>query len=171
VQIETTVLSWFKPDRQREEIREDRKRLEARARRLLKNYLSANELRKQQYYEVLAGAAAACQPDVSDPKFENPQLAQTNAEAALKVVKLRERQAIDDKDQLAALITDAYATVALAYRRASAAYTVDEDMQKLGTAAVHLLTIAMSYMAAQSEEVAHRLDTQRIFRKVEPMRS
>jgi hypothetical protein len=156
VQIETTVFSWFKPDRQREEIREDRKRLEARARRLLKNYLSADELRKQQYYEVLAGAAAACQPDVSDPKFENPQLAQTSAEAALKVVKLRERQAIDDNDQLAALITDAYATVALAYRRASAAYTVDEDMQKLGTAAVHLLTIAMSYMAAQSEEVAHK---------------
>ena len=69
---------------------------------------------------------------------------------------LVERQAIDDTDQLAALITDAYATVALAYRRASAAYTVDEDMQQLGTAAVHLLTIAMSYMAAQSEEVAHK---------------
>ena len=62
------------------------------------------------------------------------------------MVRLRERQAIDDNDELAALITDAYATVALAYRRASAAYTVDEDMQQLGTAAVHLLTIAMSYM-------------------------
>ena len=156
VQIETTVFSWFKPDRQRENIREDRKRLEARARRLLKNYLSANEPRKQQYYEVLAGAASACQPDVSDPKLENAQLAQISAEAALKVVKLCESQAIDDNDQLAALITDAYATVALAYRRASAAYTVDEDMQKLGTAAVHLLTIATSYMAARSEEVAHK---------------
>jgi hypothetical protein len=81
-------------------------------------------------------------------------LAAKAPEAALKVVRLRERQAIDDNDELAALITDAYATVALAYRRASAAYTVDRDMQKLGTAAVHLLTIAMSYMAAQSEEVA-----------------
>jgi hypothetical protein len=156
VQIETTVFSWFKPDRQREKIREDRKRLEARARRLLKNYLSADEPRKQQFYEVIAGAAAACQPDVSDPKLENAQLAQTSAEAALKVVRLRERQAIDGNDELAALITDAYATVALAYRRASAAYTVDQDMQQLGTAAVHLLTIAMSYMAAQSEEVAHK---------------
>ena len=29
------------------------------------------------------------------------------------------------------------ATVAVAHRRASAAYTIDEDMQKLGTAAVH----------------------------------
>jgi hypothetical protein len=39
--------------------------------------------------------------------------------------------------------------VALAYRRASATYTPDEEMQKLGTAAVHLLTIANSYMANQ----------------------
>jgi hypothetical protein len=101
VQIETTVVSWFKPDRQREKIREDRKRLEARARRLLKNYLSADEPRKQQFYEVIAGAAAACQPDASDPKLENAQLAQTSAEAALKVVRLRERQALDGNDELA----------------------------------------------------------------------
>ena len=47
-----------------------------------------------------------------------------------KVVKLREHQAIADNDQVAALITDAYATVAIAYRRASAAYTVDEEMQQ-----------------------------------------
>ena len=65
VQIETTVFGWLKPDRQREKIREDRKRLEARARRLLKNYLSADEPRKQQFFEVIAGAAAACQPDAT----------------------------------------------------------------------------------------------------------
>jgi hypothetical protein len=75
--------------------------------------------------------------------------------AALKVVKLRGRQPITDKDPLAALITDAYATVAVAYRRASAAYTDDEDLLQLGTAAVHLLTIATSYMAAQSAKVGH----------------
>jgi hypothetical protein len=149
------VFSWFKPDRQREKIREDRKHLEDRARRLLKNYLSADGPQKQQYYEVIAGAAAASQPDLSDPQLENAQLAQASAEAALKVVKLRGRQAINDKDELAALITDAYATVAVAYRRASAAYTDDEDLRQLGTAAVHLLTIATSYMTAQSEEVAH----------------
>ena len=141
------MFSWFKPNRQREKIREDRKHLEARARRLLKGYLSADAPRKQQYYEVIAGAAAACQPGVSDPNLENAQLAQAAAEAALKVVKLREHQ-------VAALITDAYATVAIAYRRASAAYTVDQEMQKLGTAAVHLLTMATSYMAAQSAETA-----------------
>ena len=137
------MFSWFKPHRQREKIR-----------RLLKNYLSADGPRKQQYYEVIAGAAAACQLGVSDPKLEDVQLSQTSAETALKVVKLRERQAIDDNDPLAALITDAYATVAVAYRRASTVYLGDEEMQRLGTAAVHLLTIATSYMAAQSEEVA-----------------
>jgi hypothetical protein len=146
------VFSWFKPDRQQKKIREDRKLLEARARRLLKNYLSADGPQKQQYYEVVAGAAAACQPGVSDPKSENAQLAQASAEAALAVVKLRGRQVIYENDQLAALITDAYATVAVAYRRASGAYTGDQDLQQLGTAAVHLLTIATSYMANQSAE-------------------
>src|SRR6476619_16049 len=82
-----TVVSWFKP--RRATIREDRKHLEARARRLLKGYLSADAPRKQRYYEVIAGAAAACEPGVSDPNLENAQLAQAAAEAALKVVKLR----------------------------------------------------------------------------------
>ena len=149
------MFSWFKYDEQREKIREDRKHLEARARRLLKNYLSADGPRKRQYYEVVAGAAAACQPSVTDPKMEDPQLAQATAEAALRIVKLRERQASDDKGHLAVLITDAYATVAVAYRRAAAVYTVDEEMQQLGTAAVHLVTIANSYMAAQSADIAH----------------
>ncbi|KRR06824.1 hypothetical protein CP49_01585 [Bradyrhizobium valentinum] len=122
----------------------------------MKSYLSADGPRKQQYYEVIAAAAAACQPDVSDPTLENVQLAEAAAEAALKVVRVREPQAIDDNDQLAALITDAYATVAIAYRRASTAYTVDEEMQQLGTAAVHLLTMAISYTAAQADEIAHK---------------
>ena len=67
----------------------------------------------------------------------------------LRSLKLRSRQAIDQNDQLAELITDAYATVAIAYRRASTAYSVDKEMQQLGTAAVHLLTIATSYVAAK----------------------
>ena len=150
------MFSWFKPDMPRKKIREDRKLLEARARRLLKNYLSADGPQKQQYYEVVAGAAAACQPDVSDPKLENAQLAQASAEAGLKVVKLRGHQAINDEDELAALITDAYATAAVAYRRASGAYTGDRDLQQLGTAAVHLITIATSYMANQSAEINTR---------------
>ena len=106
---------------------------------------------KKHYYEVIAGAAAACQPGVSDPNLEDPQLAQATAEAALKVVKLRERQAKDGKDYVETLITDAYATVAVAYRRAASVYTADKEMQQLGTAAVHLVTIATSYMAAKSD--------------------
>lgn len=145
------MFSWFKPDRQRETIVQDRKYLEARARRLLKNYLSADSPSKTAIYEVVAGAAAGCQSDVSDPKLEGVKLAQVSAEVALKVVRLRERQAFDDNDRSAELITDAYATVAIAYRRASAAYTVDEEMQKLGTAAVHLVTMATSYMTSRSE--------------------
>jgi len=50
------------------------------------------------------------------------------------------------------MITEAYATVAIAYRRASAAYTEIDDMQQLGTAAVHLLTIATSHMGAPTGE-------------------
>ena len=142
-----TVVSWLKP--RRREIREDRKHLEARARRLLKSYLSADAPRKQRYYEVIAGAAAACQPDVSDSNTENAQLNHAAAEAALKVVKARSRQAIDQNDQLAEWITDAYATVAIAYRRASTSYSADKEMQQLGTAAVHLLTLATSYVAAK----------------------
>ena len=49
------------------------------------------------------------------------------------------------------LITDAYATVAVAYRRAAGVYAIDEEMQKLGTAAVHLLTMATSHMKAHPD--------------------
>ena len=143
-----TVFSWLKPNSQRKKIWKDRKYLEARVRRLLKNYLSADEPQKRRYYEAITGAAAGCQQDVTDPKLEGVQYAQASAEVALKVVRARDHQVFDDNDQLAALITDAYATVAIAYRRASLAYTSDEEMQKLGTAAVHLLTIATSYMAS-----------------------
>jgi hypothetical protein len=62
--LEMTVFNLFKPNRQ---IREDRKYLDARARRLLKGYLSADAIRKQRYYEAISGAAAACDPDVSNP--------------------------------------------------------------------------------------------------------
>jgi hypothetical protein len=145
------VFSWFKSDR-RLQLKDDRKYLEQRARRLLKSYLSADGPRKQRCYEAIAGAAAACQPGVSDPTLENAELAQIAAEIALKVVQRRELQDVADSDQVASLITDAYATVAVAYRRASTAYAIDEEMQKLGTAAVHLLTMATSYMTGREGE-------------------
>lgn len=150
------MFSWFRSDKRRKKIREDQRYLEGRARRLLQSYLAADDKQKQQYYEVIAGAAAACHPSASDPRLEDVKVAQASAEAAIKIVKLRYRQAIDEKDHVAVLITDAYATVAIAYRRAAAVYTIDEKMQKLGTAAVHLVTIANSYMAAQARAAPHR---------------
>jgi len=115
------------------------------------SYLASDELQKQQYLELVAGAAAACQPLTSDPDLENTELSKVIAETALRVVKVRERA---NSDQLAKSITDAYATVAMAYRRAAAIYVLDEEMQQIGTAAVHLVTIANSYMVAQSPDKA-----------------
>ncbi|WP_156949095.1 hypothetical protein [Bradyrhizobium sp. WSM1417] len=118
----------------------------------MQSYLTSSELHKQQYYQVIAGAAAACQAGVSDPSLENETLAELAAEAAMKVVKIRVPEAKDEHDHSAVLITDAYATVAIAYRRAAAAYTADKEMEQLGTAAVHLVTIANSFMNAESEQ-------------------
>ena len=49
-------------------------------------------------------------------------------------------------DHMGEFVTDACATVAVAYHRAAGVYVADEKMQKLGTAAVHLLAMATSYM-------------------------
>jgi hypothetical protein len=153
VPLGRAMLSRFKTDKRRKAIREDRKYIVTRARRFLTSYLASDDLQKQQYYELVAGAADACRPRVSDPHLENTELSKLIAETALRVVQVRHRQA-EDKDHLQELITDAYSTVAIAYRRAAAVYVLDEEMQQIGTAAVHLVTIANSYMAAQSPETA-----------------
>jgi hypothetical protein len=44
--------------------------------------------------------------------------------------------------------------LAIAYHRAAGVYTLDKEMQELGTAAVHLLTMATSYMSAHDTEGA-----------------
>ena len=69
--------------------------------------------------------------------------------AAMKIVL--ERTALKKDDRLADFLTDAYATVGIAYHRAAGVYTMDKEMQELGTAAVHLLTMATSYMNAQND--------------------
>lgn len=70
----------------------------------------------------------------------------------MKIVLAREEGGTLNKDdRIAAFVTDAYATVAIAYHRAAGVYTMDRRMQKLGTAAVHLLTMATSYMTAQQD--------------------
>ena len=62
-----------------------------------------------------------------------------------------ERIALKKDDRLGDFVTDAYATVGIAYHRAAGVYTMDKEMQELGTAAVHLLTMATSYMGAHKE--------------------
>jgi len=146
------VLSWLRSIRRRKDIQEDRRFLEARARRLLEAYLSADDTQKKHYYEIIARAAAACQPGISDPNVEDLTLASASAAAALKVIKLREQKANEGKDHPDESITDAYAVVAIAYRRAATVYSHDRELQQLGTAAVHLVTIANSYLAAHSAE-------------------
>jgi hypothetical protein len=137
-------------ERQRRRIiREDRKFLEARVRRLLTNYLSATETQKPRYFEAVAGASAGCHPENSVSLLENIQVAKITAERAEAVVR-RRLEAEKDNSQLERFITDAYATVAVAFRRAAGTYVDDKRMQKLGTAAVHLLTMATSRLMAES---------------------
>ena len=50
-----TMFRWLSSDHQK--IRNDRKQLEVRTRRLLQSYLTANEWQKRQYYQAIAGAA------------------------------------------------------------------------------------------------------------------
>ena len=113
------------------------------------SYLAADDLQKQEYLELVAGAAVACQPPLCNPDLKTTEISQSTAETALRVVKMRERQ-VENSEGLPGLITDAYATVAIAYRRAAAVYVLDEEMRQIGTAAVHLLTIANSHMAHRS---------------------
>ena len=70
------MSNWFKYNGRRKIIREDRRYLKARARRLLKSYLLAEWLEKNQYYEVVAGAADACRPEMSDPSRDDAQIAE-----------------------------------------------------------------------------------------------
>src|SRR4029453_8394258 len=130
-------------DGRRKAIREDRKFIVARARRFLTSYLASDDLQKQQYYGLVAGAADACRPRISDPHLKNTELSKLIAQTPLIVVKVRPAQA-EDKDPLQELMQDAYSTVAIAYRRAAAVYVLDEEMQQIGPAAVHLVTIANS---------------------------
>ena len=141
------MFDWIKSDPRRTAIREDRRHVVGRTHRFLRSYLSADGARKQRFYEAVEGASAACHP-VIDPVADDAQIARDTAEAALEVVKRRSQRGNDGEDHLAVFITDAYATVTMAYHRAAGTYTLDKEMQQLGTAAVHLLTIATSYMTA-----------------------
>ena len=76
------------------------------------------------------------------------RFAEATSQAALQMVLDRVGQFSAD-DKVDDFVTDACATVAVAYHRAAGVYVADEEMEKLGTAAVHLLTMATSYVRAQ----------------------
>ena len=62
-----------------------------------------------------------------------------------------ERRVLKKNEPAIDFVTDAYATVAVAYHRAAGVYPMDKEMQELGAAAVHLLTMASSYIRAHRE--------------------
>jgi len=92
---------------------------------------------------------------VSSFELEDAQIADATSNAAMKMVLAREGRSVPDPDdRIAAFITDVYATVAVAYHRAAGVYVEDREMQELGTAAAHLLTMATSYIMAQKDDLA-----------------
>jgi len=144
------MFGWLNPEgrEQRKKVRLDRKHLAARSRRFLRNYLNADEAQKADYYRLVEAASRECHPDtvLSSPDVEDAQIAEATASAAMRTVL--EREGLRNTDRQAEFVTDAYATVAVAYHRAAGLYSADRTMQKLGTAAVHLLTMATSYSTA-----------------------
>lgn len=151
------VFGWFNSEKRekRRKVRLDRKHLEARTRRFLKSYLDADETRKPQFYRAVEEASKQCQPAelvLPPSELEDAQIAEATSAAALQMVLAREKRAAQKKDdRIADFVTDACATVGIAYHRAAGVYTIDKEMQELGTAAVHLLTMATSYMRAHKK--------------------
>lgn len=81
-------------------------------------------------------------------RLQDAQIAEATPSAAMRIVL--ERGRLTNADRQAEFVTDAFATVGIAYHRAAGVYSLDKTMEKLGTAAVHLLTMATSYMRAQN---------------------
>ena len=148
------MFGWFNSERRerRKKVRRDREHLEARARRFLKSYLEADQLRKPEFYRAVEGISKECHPaelDFSQPDNDG-RIAEATSQAAMQMVLGRQKHSKKD-NRVGDFVTDACATVAVAYHRAAGVYVADADMQELGTAAVHLLTMATSYTSAQRE--------------------
>jgi len=149
------VFDWLNTAtrERRRQVRFDRKHLEARTRRFLIRYLAADEARKPQFYRAVEDVSRECRAAIGAPlsELEDAQIAEATSDAATKAVLAQEKRAKTNDDSSSHFMMDATATVAVAYRRAAGAYSTDKDMQELGTAAVHLLTMATSYMNGQNE--------------------
>jgi hypothetical protein len=148
------MFGWFKSEwrENRKKVRQDRKHLEERVRRFLKSYLDAGQMQKPQFYRAVEDISNKCHPaelSLSQPDMDDQRIAETTSQAALRMVLDRVGRSADDK--VDDFVTDACATVAVAYHRAAGVYEADEEMKQLGTAAVHLLTMATLYIRAQNE--------------------
>ena len=148
------LFGWCKSENRERlrKVRLDRKHLEARSRRFLSSYLKADETRKARFYRAVDEASQYCHSmgsGLPPPDLQDADIAEATSAAAMKIVL--ERTGSDRNDRAADFVTDAYATVAIAYHRAAGIYLKDKDMMELGTAAVHLLTMATSYIQAHKE--------------------
>ena len=146
------MFAWFgsKSRERRKKVKLDRKHLEQRARRFLTGYLEAEETRKPHFYRAVEDASKKCQPAeliLATSDVDDHRIAEATSQAAMKMVLDRNGR-IKEDDRVGSFVTDAFAAVAVAYHRAAGVYVEDEQMKELGTAAVHLLTMATSYMNA-----------------------
>jgi hypothetical protein len=134
-------------------VSKDRQYLEVRARRFLESYLNADETFKARFYCVIEQAVQECQVEAGvvqpSPELEDAQIAMAMSNAAVGIFL---RAAADSG--AGRFRRDAYATVAVAYRRAAGVYTEDRHMRELGTAAVHLLTMASSFLKSQNNDLS-----------------
>jgi hypothetical protein len=147
------MFHWSKIDRRRRRIiSEDQKYLAAGARSFLSNYLGANEAEKELYYDAVSGASAGCHPTNAVSQLDSKQVAETTADVASQIARQRQRRVEYNNNDLEKFITDAYATTAIAYRRAAGTYLDHAKMLALGTAAVHLLTMATSRRMTPSHD-------------------
>jgi hypothetical protein len=155
------VFGRFKSEQRerRKKVSLDRIHLEGRTRRFLSAYLAADEMRKPQFYRMVEAASKKCgstnigaaSSESEEAQIaEDAQIAEATSNAAMKIVSARQEQKIPD-GRTSAFVTDTYATVAVAYHRAAGIYVDDSEMLELGTAAVHLLTIAISYTMGQTD--------------------
>src|SRR6185312_16608287 len=67
IKVLVRMFDWFKSERRvrRKKVRQDRKQLEVRARRFLKSYLEADEVRKPEFYRAVEDISKKCRP----PRF------------------------------------------------------------------------------------------------------
>jgi hypothetical protein len=152
------MFDWFKSKtrERRKKVRLDRKHVEARARRFLESYLDADEMQKPHFYRAVQDISNMCRSVELSVRFDidDCRIAETTSQAAMKMVMARTGR-IKENDAVGNFVTDACATVAVAYNRAAGVYVGNDELQELGTAAVHLLTMATSYTSADEDGGQH----------------